>query len=123
MSVLHDISRQHGYDYPSAACKRLIVQAKSQELASCWAEEVVALSKAVDGLIQRLPDTNGNEDEELAKAAAAIEEHNRVGAELRAETELTEKMLAHVRSLFAALADAELEARSRKTLQEQNPPS
>lgn len=84
------------------------MQVESRELASGWAAEVLALSKTVDELIQKLPEVKTTEEEDLKKVAAAIEENNRAGEELRAETAITEQLLSKVRTLYAALADAKL---------------
>ena len=84
----------------------------SQELAELWAAEMLTLSKAVEELIQMLPEVNASEGAELQRIAAAMAANDQVGEELRTEVQRTEQLLQLVRSLHAALADAEFARRA-----------
>lgn len=82
-------------------------------MAGQWAAEVMAMSKTVDDLLDQLPEVDTTEKEELARIVDAMRANDTVGEALRKEATATRNILSTVRSLHAALADAELARRSK----------
>ena len=52
-------------------------------MAPQWAAEVMSLSKEVDALIQKLPDVQSTEHQELERVAEAMRANDAAGEELR----------------------------------------
>jgi hypothetical protein len=98
-----------------------LLQGNSQQLAAQWAAEVMSLSKDVDTLIQKLPDIETTEQQELERVADAMRANDAAGEELWKETAITEELLRDVRSMHAALADVELARRSREKIAHTQP--
>lgn len=95
------------------AVRKLALQSKREDMSQQWAEEVMAMSRLVDDLIQRLPDISTAEREELTGVLQAMTENEEAGEVLRKETAKTSELLAEVRGMHAVLADAELRQRHR----------